>query len=75
MPFFFFKATPMAYGSSQARGQIKTVPAGRYHSCSNANLHHQIFNPLSAARDQTRILMDTSILVGLLLSHNDRNSL
>ena len=36
--FFFglFGATPMAYGNSQARGQIGAVAAGLHHSHSNA---------------------------------------
>ena len=35
--FFFglFSATPVAYGDSQARGQIRAVAAGLYHSHSN----------------------------------------
>ena len=61
----------MAYGASQARGGIGTAAAGLHHSHSKANpshicdLHHssqqyQILNPLSEARDGTRIFMDTS---------------
>ena len=34
--FFFFKATGMAYGSSQARGQIRAVAAGLRHNHSNS---------------------------------------
>ena len=34
--FFFFRATPMAYGSFQARGQIKAIAAGLRHSHSNS---------------------------------------
>ena len=36
--FFFclFRATPAAYGDSQARGQIGAVAAGLHHSHSNA---------------------------------------
>ena len=34
--FFLFTATPAAYGSSQARGQIGAVTAGLRHSCGNA---------------------------------------
>ena len=42
-PFLFFlsfflglfRAIPMAYGSSQARGRIGALAAGLYHSCSN----------------------------------------
>ena len=54
----------MAYGDSQARGQIGAVAAGLRHRQSNTkselvcDLHHssqqhQILNPLSKARDQT----------------------
>ena len=31
-----FRVTPVAYGSSQARGQIGAVAAGLYHGHSNA---------------------------------------
>ena len=34
--FFFFRAAPMAFGGSQARGQIRAVAAGLYHSHSNS---------------------------------------
>ena len=34
--WFFFRATPMAYGHSQTRGQIRAVVAGLSHSHSNA---------------------------------------
>ena len=34
--FFFLRATPTAYGGSQARGQIGVVAAGLRHSHSNA---------------------------------------
>ena len=33
---FLFKATPVAYGRSQARGQIGAVAAGLYQSHSNS---------------------------------------
>ena len=36
-PFFcHFRATPVAYGSSQARGRIRAAAAGLRHSHSNA---------------------------------------
>ena len=54
--FVFFRATPAAYGGSQARGPIGTVAADLYHSSQQ----HQILNRLSKARDQTCILMDAS---------------
>ena len=79
--FFFvlclFRASPMAYGCSQARGRIRVVAAGHATATATATatamqdlihvlyLHHssgqcQIVNPLSKARDQTHVLMDTS---------------
>ena len=59
----------MAYGSSQAKGQIGATAAGLRHRHSNSgsepvcNRHHssqqqQIPNPLMEARDQTPILLD-----------------
>ena len=33
--FFLFRAAPMAYGGSQARGPIRVIAAGLYHSHSN----------------------------------------
>ena len=50
-----FRAVPVAYGSSQARGRIGAAAAGLHHS----SLQCRILNPLSAARDRTHILMDT----------------
>ena len=54
--FFFFKATPMAYGRSQAGGRTGAAAASLHHS----SWQHRILNPLSEARDQTHILMDTN---------------
>ena len=73
-------ATHAAYGSSWVRGQIRaaaedyataTAILDPSHICS---LNHsfwqcQILNPLSEARDQTHILMDTSQVLNLL-SHS-----
>ena len=65
--FCLFRTAPVAYGGSQARGQIRAVllayaraTPDLSHICT---LHHSsqqrgILNPLSEARDQTRILMD-----------------
>ena len=61
---FVFRAAPTAYRGSQPGGWIGAVAAGLYHSHSNvgSELHlrptpqltqHQIFNPLSEARDWT----------------------
>ena len=61
----FLRAAPMAYGSSWARGQIRAAAAGLYHNHSNA----RSFNPLSEARNQTCILIDTSQVLNLLI-HN-----
>ena len=71
--FFFclFSAAPMACGGSQARGPIGAV-APAYTTATAiwgvsciCSLHHsswqrQILNPLSEARDQTRVFMDAS---------------
>ena len=57
-----FRATPMAYGNSQARGRIGAGAASLCHSHSNAGSEHicdihrssqpsQILNPQSKARD------------------------
>ena len=48
--FYFFQ------GSSQARGQIRAAAAGLHHSSQQ----HQILKPLSKARDQTHVLIDTN---------------
>ena len=40
--FFLFKAAPVAYGSSQARGQIGTTAAGLHHSYSNSGSEPQL---------------------------------
>ena len=69
---FFFRAAPVAFGSSQARGgklelqlqAFATATATRDPS-KVFELHHgsqqcQTLNPLSKARDRTLILMDPS---------------
>ena len=68
---YFVRATPAAYGSSQARGQIG-VAAAHYTTATatwdpscvcdlyHSSQQYKIIYPLSEARDQTRILMDTS---------------
>ena len=69
LSFFFFRATPTAYGGSQARGPIGAVSADLHQSYSNSGSElglpptpqqRWILNPLSEARDRTRVLMDTS---------------
>ena len=71
--FIFFMAVPMAYGSSQARAQIRvaaeacaiaTATLDQTHIC---DLYHSlrkswILSPLRKARDQTHILIDTSLV-------------
>ena len=78
--FSLFRVTPVAYGSSQARGQFGAAAAGLYHSHSTSDLsslfdlHHSsrqcwILNPLNKTRDRTHILTDASQVLNLL-SHN-----
>ena len=66
---FFLRATPVAYRSSQARGQIGVAADGLYHSHSNAGskprLHHSsqrcwILNPPREARGHTSVLTGAS---------------
>ena len=68
-----FRASPTAYGGSQARGQVGATAASLHQRCSNAgsephlDLHHKlqqhwIPDPLSEATDWTQILMDTSLI-------------
>ena len=73
--FFFclFRASPMVYGNSQARGRIRAVAASlpAYATATATpdtswvcELHHsswqrQTLDPLSEARDPTPVLMDT----------------
>ena len=71
-PFCLFRATPEAYGSSRAMGQIWAVAASLYATATATPdpsyvcyLHHssqqcQILNPPSRARDGTWILLDPS---------------
>ena len=74
MLFFFFclfafsRATPEAYGGSQASGRIGAVAASLRQSHSNVGSEprprptprltlHRVLNPLSKAKDGTRSLM------------------
>ena len=72
--FIFFRASPVACGSSQARGQIGAAAAGLCHSHSSTTLSHicdlhcssqqrWVLNPLTWVRDRTPVLMDTSQIV------------
>ena len=67
--FCLFRATPITYGGSQARGRIKAVAAALCRSHSNARFEPHLWptpqlmamlNPLNEPRDQTFILMVTS---------------
>ena len=69
--FCIFLAAPVAYGASQARVKSEMKPMAYVTAIAMPNLrricdlHHssqqrQILKPLSEARDQTHILMDTS---------------
>ena len=75
-----FRAAPAACRSSQARGSIRAAAASVHHSHRHARseLHLQptpqpqqcwILHPLSEARDQTHILMDTSPVHNPLSHH------
>ena len=71
--FFFciFRAMPIAYRGSQAKGRIGAVATSLHHSHTATpdpshvcNLHHsswqcRILNPLDEARARTHIFMDT----------------
>ena len=69
--FIYFRAAPVAYGNSQVRGGIGAV-AATYTTATatwdpslifqlyQSSWQCQILNPLNEARDQTRVLMDTS---------------
>ena len=68
-----FRATPLAYGGSQARDPIRAVAIGLRHKHSNTRSWKcQILNPLSEARDRTHDLMVTSWICFTL--HHNRNS-
>ena len=69
--YLFLRATLAAYGSSQARGRIGDAAAGyttatatwdlsRICDLHHSSRQHWILNPLSGARNQTRVLMDPS---------------
>ena len=51
-----FRAAPVTYGSSQARGPIGAVAADLHHG----SWQRRIINPLSEARDWTYVLVDAS---------------
>ena len=60
----------MAYGRSQVRGQIEAAAASLRHSHSNTGSEphlrlwqRRILNPLSEARNQTCVLMGTSLVL------------
>ena len=76
--FFFclFRAASVAYGGSQAIGPIRSVAVGlptataildpsHVFDLHHSSWQHRILNPLSKARDQTCVLMDS-----FPLSHN-----
>ena len=56
--FMLFRAAPMAYGSSKARGWIGAAVANLCNSHSHSNTG--ILNPLGKARNHTSIPMNTS---------------
>ena len=59
--FFLFRAPPAAYRCSQARGLIgAAATATATRDLSHVSQQHRILNPLSKARNRTRIFMDSS---------------
>ena len=69
--FSFFRAAPVAYGSSQSRGWIGAAAASLCHSHSIAVGSEPPLQPTPQpeARDQTYIFMDTSQVLNLM-SHS-----
>ena len=80
--FYLFRATPVTYGSSQAKDPMElqlpgyTTATGTWNSNQICDLKHSSWqcqmDPLSEARDWTSILIDTS-WIPFLLCHK-RNS-
>ena len=65
--FCLFRAAPLVYGNSQARGWIRAIAASNSNSGSEPCLpptpssqQCQTLNPLSEARDQNHVLMNTT---------------
>ena len=63
--FFFAFSSParVVYGSSQARGELELqllAYATAIQDLSSSSQQHRILNPLSQARDLTRIIVNTS---------------
>ena len=78
--FLLFRATPEAYGNSQARVQIVAATATATQILSPVCDQHRspwqcwIPNPLSEARDRTSILMDISCVLNPLSYNGNSNS-
>ena len=83
--FYYFRAAPEAYGSSQASGQIGAVAVAYAAVTAMTDPSHicdlccslqqcQVLNPLRKATDQTHILMDTGWVLNLL-SHSGNSEL
>ena len=69
--FFFFRATPVAYGGSPSRGRIGVTAAGLHHSHSNteSELHLGPTPQLTATGDpQPRSEVTSWLLVDLLMT-------
>ena len=68
--FLFFRAALTAYGSSQARSQIRATASclypsnprdlSRVYALHHSSPQHGVLDPLSKARNRTRVFMDTS---------------
>ena len=70
--FFFFRAAPVAYRSSQRSSQGCSCRCSHICDLCRTLQQCQILIPLSKAKDRTCILMDTSWVLNLL-SHNDNS--
>ena len=68
--FFLFSAAPTACASSQTRARVRAAAASLHHS----SWKYRILTPLSEARGQTYILVDSSLVLNLL-SHNGNSKM
>uniref|UniRef100_A0A8D0KLY3 Transmembrane anterior posterior transformation 1 n=1 Tax=Sus scrofa TaxID=9823 RepID=A0A8D0KLY3_PIG len=71
-----FKAAPMAYGGSQARGPVRAVAAGLHHSHSNTGSEPRLRpTPQCTATDRTHLsllrFLSAELTRGYFLEHNE----
>lgn len=63
--FVCFRAAPMAYGTSQARGQIRATAAGLHHSHSNARSKRHLRHN---GNSTFKVIIDVYVLMAILLT-------